>query len=70
VRKLKEQLEKTDMMKEKTMADLKTKAAAPQNADAKTGTDYSDPKQISPVVEARSQLQVNQIEITNQTECH
>src|SRR5215472_1058073 len=67
VRKLKEQIAKTEGMKERMTADLRAKAAAPPVADvAKPEVpDYADGKIMSPVVEVRSQLKANQIEITN-----
>jgi len=67
VRKVKEQIAKTEGMKERITADLRAKAATPQGADpAKPDVpDYADGKMMSPVVEVRSQLKANQIEIAN-----
>jgi polysaccharide biosynthesis transport protein len=66
VRKLKDQIAKTERMKERITADLKAKAANPQNTEGESAvSDYSDPKQMAPVVEVRSQLQGNQLEIAN-----
>jgi len=66
VRKLKDQIAKTEKMKERITADLKAKAANSQNTVGESADfDYSDPKQMAPVVEVRSQLQSNQLEIAN-----
>jgi len=66
VRKIKDQIAKTERMRDRITADLKTKAATPENTN---GEDFvspdSDYKQTAPIMEVRSQLQANQIEIAN-----
>ena len=68
VRKLKEQIAKTEKMREQIAADLKAKASAAQadpNAAAATpdATDMRDAS--SPMVQLEGQLQANRVEIAN-----
>ncbi|MBV8893239.1 MAG: hypothetical protein JO266_14925 [Acidobacteria bacterium] len=67
VRKLKEQIAKTERMKERLTADLQAKAVAPAGTDANKPelAGSADGKVMSPAVEVRSQLKANQIEIAN-----
>jgi len=64
VRKLKEQIAKTEKMKAQIMADLKSN---PQDApaDPSAPKDYADVKDMSPMMDLQSQLKANQIEIAN-----
>ena len=67
VRKLKEQIAKTERMKERLTTELQAKAVAPAGTDANKPelAGSGDGKVISPAVEVRSQLKANQIEIAN-----
>jgi len=60
VRKVKEQIEKTERMKQQLTADLKNKAADPA-----AGNDADTSGSTGPMMEVRSQLKANQIEIGN-----
>ena len=66
VRKLKEQIAKTEKMQQQITADLKAKTANPaednSNADPH---EYSGRREMSPMMEVRSQLKGNQIEIAD-----
>jgi uncharacterized protein involved in exopolysaccharide biosynthesis len=61
VRKLKEQIAKTERMKQQIAANLKNKSA---QKDGSGEIDVRD-GQISPIMQVQSQLKANQIEITN-----
>lgn len=61
VRKLKEQIAKTERMKQQIAANLKNKNA---QKDGSAEIDVRD-GQISPIMQVQSQLKANQIEITN-----
>ena len=64
VRKLKEQIAKTEKMKQQITADLQTKAAGLPAAGAVAQSD-ADIQDTAPMAEMQSQLKANQIEITN-----
>jgi succinoglycan biosynthesis transport protein ExoP len=59
VRKLKEQIAKTQKMKDQLMAQLKNK---PADTD---GSDSANAPSTAPIMEVRSQLKANQLEIAN-----
>jgi polysaccharide biosynthesis transport protein len=68
VRKLKEQIAKTEKMRDQIVADLKAKASAPQSdPDAANATpdtpDMRDPS--SPMMQLQGQLHANRVEIAN-----
>jgi succinoglycan biosynthesis transport protein ExoP len=64
VRKLKEQIAKTEKMRSQIAADLKVKAAAAQADPSATDTaEVRDPS--SPMVQLQGQLQANRVEIAN-----
>jgi polysaccharide biosynthesis transport protein len=64
VRKVKEQIAKTEAMRSQIVADLKAKAAAPQgDPNTPDTTQVSDPS--SPLVQLQGQLQANRVEIAN-----
>jgi polysaccharide chain length determinant protein (PEP-CTERM system associated) len=67
VRKLKEQIAETEKTRDRIVADLKAKAAAPADPDAANTTSDStamtDPS--SPMVQLQGQMQSNRVEITN-----
>ena len=65
VRKLKEQIAKTERMKQQILANLNSKDEAGQKDGA--SVDYRDSAsgQISPIMQVQSQLKANQIEIAN-----
>jgi succinoglycan biosynthesis transport protein ExoP len=62
VRKVKEQIARTEKMKRQLTAELKAKAASSAGNDA---SDASDSRETAPIAEVQSQLKGNQIEITN-----
>jgi len=62
VRKLKEQIAKTERMRDKIVADLKAKAANPQ-ADPGAAPEGADPS--SPMAQLQGQIQANRVEISN-----
>src|SRR6185369_7014557 len=67
VRKLKEQIAKTEKMKEETLTSLKSGATNAQ-ADASPGTvprDQADPQDMGPMLQIQGQLQSNQAEVAN-----
>lgn len=65
IRKLKEQIAKTERMRDQIIADLKNKAtAAPADSSAAV-PDAADLTPGSPMMQVRNQLQSNQIEIAN-----
>jgi polysaccharide chain length determinant protein (PEP-CTERM system associated) len=61
VRKLKDQIAKTEKMRDQLIADLKNK---PQSDDSATQT-VADPSQSAPLAQLQGQLRANQIEIEN-----
>jgi uncharacterized protein involved in exopolysaccharide biosynthesis len=63
VRKLKDQIAKTQKMRDQVVADLKNKANVPLDTD--TTADSVDPSQASATAQIRGQLQSNQMEIAN-----
>src|ERR1700683_800070 len=65
VRKVKEQIAKTEKMRDQIVASLKTKAAAPAdpNAAAADAADVRDAS--SPMVQLQGQVQANRVEIAN-----
>jgi uncharacterized protein involved in exopolysaccharide biosynthesis len=63
VRKLKEQIAKTEKMKQQLTAELKAKAAEGDNGSTAT-PDYSG-RETSPLIEVQSQLKANQTEMAN-----
>lgn len=67
VRKVKEQIAKTEKMKEQVVAGLSAKASDSQtNPNSETTPrDAAEIRERSPMVELESQLKVNRIEITN-----
>ena len=67
VRKVKEQISKTEKMKQQITEDLKAKASAPAIDDSSTISPRSDAeiREMSPMAELESQLKVNRIEIAN-----
>jgi succinoglycan biosynthesis transport protein ExoP len=58
VRKMKDQIAKTEKARQQLAAEMKAKAADPKNA-----SDYSD-KDV-PIIQAESELKANELEITN-----
>lgn len=64
VRKLKEEIAKTEKLREQLLASLKTKTESTDIADASTGV-ASDSTQASLLAPIQSQLRSNQLEITN-----
>jgi succinoglycan biosynthesis transport protein ExoP len=67
VRKLKEQIAKTEKMKEQITADLASKASSSQadNNSAAAPRDEGEIRYSAPMIELQSQLRANQIEMTN-----
>jgi polysaccharide chain length determinant protein (PEP-CTERM system associated) len=66
VRKLKEQIAKTEKLRDQLLADLKTKGNASQtDGSAGAAPVLTDQGQVSPVAQLQSQLQANQIEVAN-----
>ena len=67
VRKLKEQIAKTEKIRDRIIADLKAKASAPLDPNAESITsdppDMRDPS--SPMVQLQGQLQSNRVEVAN-----
>jgi len=64
VRKTKEQIAKTQKMRDQLAASLKDKTSGGSDADSSTGMS-ADPAQASMLAQAQSQLRSNQVEITN-----
>jgi polysaccharide chain length determinant protein (PEP-CTERM system associated) len=64
VRKLKEQIGKTEKMRDQLLASLKTKSTegAPEGSDVAGSSQGADPSMLAPV---QSQLRSNQLEVTN-----
>lgn len=67
VRKLKEQIAKTERMREQLLASLKTRGPEGQTTVAESAGQYSrgEPTQQSMLLQIQSQLQSNQVEIEN-----
>lgn len=67
VRKVKEQIAKTERLRQQIMANLKANPGdAPKGGDSGPAPrDYSDIREMSPVMDLQSQLKSNQIEISN-----
>jgi uncharacterized protein involved in exopolysaccharide biosynthesis len=69
VRKVKEQIAKTEKLRDQLLASLKAKAAAPQTTDPNApapNTDEADVKDpSSPMVQLQGQLKANRVEIAN-----
>ncbi|HZQ66959.1 MAG TPA: GNVR domain-containing protein [Terriglobales bacterium] len=66
IRKLKEQIAKTERMKQQIAADLRNKATAGRSDSGSTAEFPEAPAgHISPMMEVQSQLKANQIEIAN-----
>lgn len=67
VRKVKEQIAKTERLKEKLTADLNSKPGADgvQSTAAGSGKTYADVANASPTFQLESQLKANQTEISN-----
>jgi len=67
VRKLKEQIAKTEKMREQLLASLKANATdgGPSNSDSGSQTVEADSAQASLLAQIQSQLRSNQLEITN-----
>jgi succinoglycan biosynthesis transport protein ExoP len=64
VRKVKDQIAKTEKMRAQLISDQKARAASPDaSADASASADLQDPS--SPIVQLRGQLQANRAEIAN-----
>jgi protein tyrosine kinase modulator len=68
VRKLKEQIDKNEKMRQEIAADLKAKAKNTQKDDASEPDPTGDIARLSPMMEVQSQLKANQIEINNRQE--
>ena len=69
VRKVKQQIAKTERMKQQIAADLKNKAASGQKDDSAAVDDPGTASgRISPIMEVQSQLKANQAEIANRQE--
>jgi len=64
VRKLKEQIAKTEKMRDQLVASLKEKSAS-DSADPNAASSTADPNQAAMLRQVQSQLQSNQVEITN-----
>jgi succinoglycan biosynthesis transport protein ExoP len=65
VRKLKDQIAKTEKMRDQMLADLKNKANTHSDKDAIADRATGDPAQASLVAQLQGQLQANQVEIAN-----
>jgi polysaccharide biosynthesis transport protein len=66
VRKVKEQIAKTEKMRDQILASLKAKAAVAQTAATNATADAADLKDpSSPIVQLQGQLQANRVEIAN-----
>lgn len=63
VRKVKEQIAKTERIRAQVVADQKAKAALPPDSDAADASELKDPS--SPLVQLRGQIQANRAEIAN-----
>src|SRR5438876_10430515 len=65
VRKLKEQIARTEKMRDQFAASLKSKIVDPEKADGSTSADATPLRDAGPIMELESQLKVNKIEIDN-----
>jgi uncharacterized protein involved in exopolysaccharide biosynthesis len=66
VRKVREQIAKTEKMKQQMIADLKAKPADAQaSGNSATASEYASTRETGPLMEVESQLKANQIEIAN-----
>jgi len=64
VKKLKEQIIKTEKMRQQLAADMKARAAKAQNDPSALGDDTTS-TELQPLMEVQSQLKANQIEMAN-----
>jgi succinoglycan biosynthesis transport protein ExoP len=70
VRKVKEQIAKTEKMRDQIAASLKAKAAAPADPNARAA-DAADVRDASsPMVQLQGQVQANRVEIANRERSH
>jgi polysaccharide chain length determinant protein (PEP-CTERM system associated) len=65
VRKLKEQIAKTEKMREQIVADLKARSAATQDNSSSASDAITTSGTPSPMAQIKSQLQANELEISN-----
>ncbi|MGB2602288.1 MAG: XrtA system polysaccharide chain length determinant [Candidatus Sulfotelmatobacter sp.] len=65
VRKVKEQIEKTEKMRSQMAADLNAKASAPQTDATATANDAEMRDPNSPMMQLQGQIQANRVEIAN-----
>jgi succinoglycan biosynthesis transport protein ExoP len=65
VRKVREQIAKTEKMRQQMVADIKAKAADPQAAGDSSSSSDLGIRETGPLMEVESQLKANQIEIAN-----
>jgi polysaccharide biosynthesis transport protein len=65
VRKLKDQIAKTEKIRDQLIADLNNKANGSQPDSSAASLGVVDPSQSAPIVQLQGQLQANQIETTN-----
>jgi uncharacterized protein involved in exopolysaccharide biosynthesis len=65
VRKLKEQIAKTEKMREQIVADLKARSAAAQDSSSSAPDAITASGTPSPMAQIKSQLQANDLEISN-----
>jgi polysaccharide chain length determinant protein (PEP-CTERM system associated) len=65
IRKLKDQIAKTEKMKEQMEAKLAAGKTTGENSDSATASAYSGTQAMSPAVEVQSQLKANALEIEN-----
>jgi succinoglycan biosynthesis transport protein ExoP len=63
VRKVKDQIARTEKMRSQLLADQKAKVAGEANSEATSAADVTDPS--SPLVQLRGQMQANKAEIAN-----
>jgi len=72
VRKLKEQISKTERMRNQLVASLNDKNSQPASESAEkvvSGTEGVDPMQASIMLQVRGQLKSNEVEIGNRERC-
>jgi polysaccharide biosynthesis transport protein len=66
VRKLKDQIAKTEKMRDQQVASMKDKSAtSPDSSDSSGASQNLDPNQAAMLLQAQSQLRSNQVEIAN-----
>lgn len=66
VRKVREQIDKTEKMRTQLLAEMKAKAAQAQaDPNSNSAVEYATPQESGPMMEVESQLKANQIEIAN-----